>query len=108
MRVTSLMFSIAVTVGLVNCYSADLAARVQVIFTAAKLGALAVIMIGGVIRLSQGQTTVPVIDCLASYTWITSKACEFGQESVPFFFFCPEIWQILRCCFGIYLGFFIN
>ncbi|KAK7114785.1 b(0,+)-type amino acid transporter 1-like [Littorina saxatilis] len=50
--------AVLVTVGLVNCYSADLAARVQVIFTAAKLGALAVIMIGGVIRLSQGYTSV--------------------------------------------------
>nr|KAG5696596.1 hypothetical protein BaRGS_034057 [Batillaria attramentaria] len=47
-----------VAVGLVNCYSASLAARVQVVFTVAKLGALIVIIIGGIVKLAQGHTSV--------------------------------------------------
>lgn len=47
-----------VTVGVVNCYSATLAARVQIVFTMAKLGALVIIIIGGIVRLGQGMTSV--------------------------------------------------
>ncbi|XP_064640838.1 b(0,+)-type amino acid transporter 1-like [Lineus longissimus] len=44
------------TVTMVNCYSVKLAARVQVIFTFAKLSALLIIIIGGFVRLGQGYT----------------------------------------------------
>ena len=46
------------TVALVNCYSAHLAARVQVVFTAAKLGALVVIIAGGIVRMAQGRAVI--------------------------------------------------
>ncbi|XP_041376698.1 b(0,+)-type amino acid transporter 1-like [Gigantopelta aegis] len=44
-----------VTVALVNGYSTNLAARVQVVFTVAKLLALVVIIIGGIVKLAQGS-----------------------------------------------------
>jgi L-type amino acid transporter 9 len=40
---------------MVNCYSVKMAARVQVVFTAAKLIALLIIIFGGLVRLGQGQ-----------------------------------------------------
>ena len=43
------------TVTLVNCASVKLAARVQVTFMVAKLAALAIIIIGGLVRLFQGK-----------------------------------------------------
>ena len=48
------------TVALVNAYSVTLAARVQVVFTAAKLGALVVIIIGGFVRMAQGGASACV------------------------------------------------
>ncbi|CAD5125696.1 DgyrCDS13902 [Dimorphilus gyrociliatus] len=42
----------------VNCFSVKLAARIQVVFTVAKLIAIAVIIIGGIVRLGQGQTAI--------------------------------------------------
>ena len=40
---------------LVNCASVKLAARVQVTFMFIKLAALAIIIIGGIVRLAQGK-----------------------------------------------------
>lgn len=40
----------------VNIYSSKLASRIQIIFTVAKLVALAIIIIGGIVRLFQGHT----------------------------------------------------
>ena len=42
----------------VNCYSVELAARVQVIFTVAKVIALTVIIIGGFVKLGEGESEV--------------------------------------------------
>ena len=51
----NIFFHFSVTVTLVNCASVKLAARVQVIFMIAKLAALAIIIIGGIVRLAQGN-----------------------------------------------------
>jgi len=45
----------AVTLMIVNSLSVKAAARVQVLFTAAKLGALGIIIVGGIVRLAQGK-----------------------------------------------------
>lgn len=47
---------VSVTVAIVNCYSAKLAARVQLVFMLIKVFALVVIIVGGVIMLAQGKT----------------------------------------------------
>ncbi|KAL8559422.1 hypothetical protein ACOMHN_045219 [Nucella lapillus] len=49
---------VLVTLAVVNSYSTRLAARVQIVFTMAKLGALAVIIVGGLVRVAQGHTAV--------------------------------------------------
>ncbi|XP_052229246.1 b(0,+)-type amino acid transporter 1-like isoform X1 [Dreissena polymorpha] len=46
-----------VTLMVINSMSVTAAARVQILFTAAKLGALVIVMIGGIVRLAQGHTT---------------------------------------------------
>ncbi|XP_052817307.1 b(0,+)-type amino acid transporter 1-like isoform X1 [Mya arenaria] len=46
-----------VTLMIVNSLSVKAAARVQVIFTFAKLSALGIIMVGGIVRLAQGHTS---------------------------------------------------
>lgn len=48
----------AVLITAVNCFSVKLAARIQVVFTAAKLLAIAIIIIGGIVRLGQGNTEI--------------------------------------------------
>ncbi|XP_025115068.1 b(0,+)-type amino acid transporter 1-like isoform X2 [Pomacea canaliculata] len=45
-----------VLVGIVNCYSVRLAARVQVLTTAIKVAALVIILVGGVVMLFEGKT----------------------------------------------------
>ncbi|KAL8559420.1 hypothetical protein ACOMHN_045217 [Nucella lapillus] len=47
-----------VTLAVVNSYSTRLAARVQIVFTVVKLGALVVIIVGGIVRIAQGHTAV--------------------------------------------------
>ncbi|XP_076449114.1 b(0,+)-type amino acid transporter 1-like [Babylonia areolata] len=47
-----------VTVTGVNCYSSSLAARVQIVFTTAKLAALGIIILGGLLRVAQGHTKI--------------------------------------------------
>ncbi|KAL8559421.1 hypothetical protein ACOMHN_045218 [Nucella lapillus] len=47
-----------VTLTVINSYSTRLAARVQIVFTMAKLGALVVIIVGGLVRVAQGHTAV--------------------------------------------------
>lgn len=44
------------TITYVNCYSVNLATSTQNIFTAAKLLAIVIIVIGGLVKLCQGQT----------------------------------------------------
>ena len=44
-----------VTIAVVNCIDTTLAARMQVFFTGAKLIALMIIVVGGLIRLGQGK-----------------------------------------------------
>ncbi|XP_064598773.1 b(0,+)-type amino acid transporter 1-like [Liolophura sinensis] len=48
--------AVILTVAIVNCKSAALATRVQVIFTLIKLSALVIIIIGGIVKLAQGNT----------------------------------------------------
>jgi len=45
-----------VIITFINCYSVKLATKVQNIFTAAKLLAIVIIVIGGIIKLAQGNT----------------------------------------------------
>ncbi|XP_076111590.1 b(0,+)-type amino acid transporter 1-like [Mytilus galloprovincialis] len=45
-----------VTLTIINCYDTRAGASVQVFFTAAKLIALAIIIVGGLVRLGQGHT----------------------------------------------------
>jgi L-type amino acid transporter 9 len=40
---------------IVNSLSVRVAAKVQIVFTAAKLIALGIIMVGGIVRLAQGE-----------------------------------------------------
>ncbi|KAK6185293.1 hypothetical protein SNE40_007559 [Patella caerulea] len=47
-----------ILIGIVNSWSTTLAARVQVIFTFAKVAALVVIIVGGFVKLAQGNTSV--------------------------------------------------
>ncbi|XP_041376668.1 b(0,+)-type amino acid transporter 1-like [Gigantopelta aegis] len=47
-----------VTVALVNGYSTNLAARVQIVFTVAKVGALIVIIVGGMVKLAEEKMTI--------------------------------------------------
>lgn len=44
-----------VTLTIINCYDTRAGASVQVFFTAAKLIALAIIIVGGLVRLGQGK-----------------------------------------------------
>lgn len=46
-----------VTLMIVNSMSVKVAAKVQIIFTAAKLIALVIIIVGGIVRMAQGHTT---------------------------------------------------
>lgn len=48
----------SVTLAIVNTYSSRLAARLAIITTVGKLGALITIIIGGIIAISQGKTTL--------------------------------------------------
>lgn len=50
----SVAYLFAVLVGIVNCYSVRLAARVQVLTTAIKVAALVIILVGGVVMLFEG------------------------------------------------------
>ena len=59
MHLRTLSYSISVVlIAWVNCYSVELAARVQVIFTVAKIIALIVIIIGGFVKLGHGESGV--------------------------------------------------
>ena len=46
---------VSVAVALVNSYSTNLAARVQIVFTVAKLVALVIIIVGGIVKLAEGK-----------------------------------------------------
>ena len=46
---------LSVTIAIVNSYDTRWAARVQIFFTGAKLIALLIISIGGLVRLGQGM-----------------------------------------------------
>ncbi len=50
-----MFISFIVIITSINCYSVKLAARIQVIFTVAKVVALLIIIIGGIVRLGQGK-----------------------------------------------------
>ena len=50
------LVDITVTITYVNCYSVNLATSTQNIFTAAKLLAIIIIVIGGIVHLYQGNT----------------------------------------------------
>jgi L-type amino acid transporter 9 len=39
----------------VNSFSVKLATRIQIVFTAAKLGAMVVIIVGGIVKIAQGK-----------------------------------------------------
>ena len=39
----------------VNCYSVKITNHVQIIFTVAKLSALGIIIVGGLVQLAKGQ-----------------------------------------------------
>lgn len=45
-----------ITLMLLNCYSVWLSAKIQIIFTFAKVAALCIVIIGGIVRLAQGHT----------------------------------------------------
>ena len=47
---------LAVTITYLNCHSVSLATGTQVVFTAAKLFAIVIIVLGGMIRVVQGDT----------------------------------------------------
>ena len=49
------MYFVLVTVAAINVYSAKLAQRVQIVFTSSKLIALSIIIIGGIVKLAEGQ-----------------------------------------------------
>jgi L-type amino acid transporter 9 len=41
----------------INVYSIQLSARIQIIFTVSKLLALAIIVVGGIVKLFEGNST---------------------------------------------------
>ena len=47
---------VAVLLAAVNAYSVKLATNIQVIFTVAKIIALVVIIIGGIVKMAQGKS----------------------------------------------------
>lgn len=49
------VLNISVTLMLVNSMSVKVAAKIQIIFTAAKLIALGIIIVGGIVRMAQGN-----------------------------------------------------
>ena len=52
---------LAVLLGAINIYSIKLASRIQVVLTVAKLIALTIIILGGVVKLCQGETSQGVL-----------------------------------------------
>jgi amino acid transporter len=59
---------LSVTIAIVNSYDTRWAARVQIFFTGAKLIALLIISIGGLVRLGQGMFIKVMFYCLG--LWI--------------------------------------
>ena len=51
----SFIFSATVILTAANVYSVKMATNIQVIFTAAKLLALVIIIVGGIVKLFQGK-----------------------------------------------------
>ncbi|KAL3860500.1 hypothetical protein ACJMK2_010620 [Sinanodonta woodiana] len=49
---------VILTICIINCYDTSLASSVQVIFTGAKLLALGIVVVGGIVRMAQGHLSV--------------------------------------------------
>ncbi|KAK3600937.1 hypothetical protein CHS0354_004146 [Potamilus streckersoni] len=49
---------VILTICIINCYDTSLASSIQVIFTVAKLFALGIIVVGGIVRMAQGHLSV--------------------------------------------------
>lgn len=64
--------SFLVTITYVNCYSVNLATSTQNIFTAAKLLAIIIIVIGGIVHLAQGNTEL-ITKGFEGSKWKTSE-----------------------------------
>lgn len=56
--VSMCVFWSAVVITAINIFSVKLASRVQVVFTAAKLFALLLISIGGLVKIAQGKFSI--------------------------------------------------
>ncbi len=78
MTIINKYVSCVVIITSVNCYSVKRAAQVQVIFTVAKVAALIIIIISGIVRLCQGKNWLSNLYC--QLYLIDAFTREMGKE----------------------------
>ena len=62
MRNTSTDFSLSVTICIINSYDTKWASGIQIILTGTKLLSIAVIIVGGCVRMGQGEKSRYVLN----------------------------------------------
>lgn len=75
-----LLFSIIGLIVFVNCVSVKLALRVQVFFTVAKLAALAMLIITGLVYIGQGMNFTSLFSYFTKL--VSFKYCHFSRNMI--------------------------